>query len=161
MPLPESSTPQPEDLNPLTDVLYLEEGTVKRITPKHNLNAKGLLLATNTALQMLGDAMYGPGKYDLKHQPAWIDCLISDVANELNISVETLTLLLQDIRTRDHCVMYFNTTGYSTWAAKETLDQLHPFLDGGLEQIKKYHENPSAAQPFPREDRSERPQGNG
>lgn len=163
MPLPESSTPEPEDLNPLTDVLYLEEGVVKKITPKHKrTNPKQLLMVADAAIQTLGDSLYGAEeKFQLRSQPTWTDCLLSDIANELGLSTKVLVAILNGIQNQDYCFQYLGTDGFRAWSVKAGLDELHPFLDRGIMEIKKYHESKSAAQPLPREDRPRRSHGNG
>ena len=161
MPLPDSSTNEPDDLNPLTDVLYLEGGKIKKIRPKNpKTKVKELLMAADTAVQILGDTLYGKEeKYQFR--PTWADCLLADIANELNISGAVLAALLNAVHAQDYCIQYLNTNGFRAWAVKASLDELHPFLDKGIEEIKAYYESKSATQPLRREDRPPRSQGDG
>ena len=163
MPLPESSTPQPDDLNPLTDVLYLAHGKVGRITPKHpEVNPRELLIVATAAIHLLGDVLYGrQKKHLLKHQPAWAECLMGEIANELNLEPETLLAVINGFFNKDYALQYLNTEGFRSWAAKEGLDELHPFLDRGLNEIVLYYASKGFTEPLPREDRPSRQSGNG
>lgn len=158
MPLPE-----PDDLNPLTDVLYLETGKIKKITPKHpETKPKELLMVTAAALHLLGETLYGKErKHKLKQQPAWAECLIGEISNELNISPDTLLAILNGFFNKDYAVQFLNTDGFRSWGVKEGLDQLHPFLERGIEEIKAYYESKPAAEPLPGEDQPRRSFGNG
>lgn len=119
-------------------------------------------MVAEAAIQMLGDALHGAEeKYKLKSQPTWVDCLLADIANELNLSGKTLVWILNGFHKKDYCVQHLNTDGFRCWAIKEGLDQLHPFLDHGIEEIKAYHESKPAAEPRAREDGPSRQSGLG
>ena len=159
----ESSTPEPENLNPLTDVLYLEKGKVKKIIPRHEkTNVKRLLVALTASMQMLGDEIYGvKEKHQVKRSPDWANYLLSDIAKELNISTQTLFAIMSEMHNKDYAIVYLNTYGFRTWSAKEGLDQLETFLEEGIGEIKAYYERKGATESFPGEDGPPRSHGSG
>lgn len=162
---PDQSIPLPEDLNPLTDVLYLEKGVIKKLIPKHSrVKPKELLMAAEACIHILGEVMYGEQKdrfKRFKHLPTWADCLLSEIANEFSITTELLVALLAAYHNMDHCIFYLCTDGFRTWAVKAGLDQIRPFVDEGLKDIAAYYESKGAADSLPGEDLPPRSFGNG